>query len=87
VGAWWSRRFFQTDESANVPDAGCLGWVGTVVRTESVNADCISNSLMWNITFKKVYYGRAVVVHAFNPSTWEVEAGGFLSSRPTWSTE
>jgi hypothetical protein len=22
-----------------------------------------------------------VVVHAFSPSTWEVEAGGFLSSR------
>jgi hypothetical protein len=28
-----------------------------------------------------------VVVHAFNPSTWEAEAGGILSSRPTWSTE
>jgi hypothetical protein len=27
------------------------------------------------------------VVHAFNPSTQEVEAGGFLSSRPAWSTE
>ena len=23
----------------------------------------------------------------FNPSTWEAEAGRFLSSRPTWSTE
>jgi hypothetical protein len=22
-----------------------------------------------------------------NPSTWEAEAGGFLSSRPAWSTE
>jgi hypothetical protein len=22
------------------------------------------------------------VVHAFNPSTWEAEAGGFLGSRP-----
>jgi major histocompatibility complex class I len=29
----------------------------------------------------------AVVMHAFNPSTWEAEAGGFLSSRPAWSTE
>jgi hypothetical protein len=28
-----------------------------------------------------------VVAHAFNPSTWEAEAGGFLSSRPTWSTK
>jgi hypothetical protein len=29
----------------------------------------------------------AVVVHVFNPSTWEAEAWGFLSSRPAWSTE
>jgi len=28
-----------------------------------------------------------VVAHAFNPSTWEAEADGFLSSRPAWSTE
>jgi hypothetical protein len=28
-----------------------------------------------------------MVVHAFNPSTWEAEAGRFLSSRPAWSTE
>ena len=30
---------------------------------------------------------RPVVAHAFNPSTWEAEAGRFLSSRPAWSTE
>jgi hypothetical protein len=35
--------------------------------------------------FKKL--GQAVVAHAFNPSTWEAEAGRFLSSRPAWSTE
>jgi hypothetical protein len=28
-----------------------------------------------------------VVVHAFSPSTREAEAGGFLSSRPAWSTK
>jgi hypothetical protein len=28
-----------------------------------------------------------VVVHAFNPSTQEAEAGGFLSLRAAWSTE
>jgi hypothetical protein len=28
-----------------------------------------------------------VVVHAFNPSTWEAEAGEFLSWRPAWSTK
>jgi hypothetical protein len=27
-----------------------------------------------------------LVAHAFNPSTREAEAGGFLSSRPAWST-
>jgi hypothetical protein len=29
----------------------------------------------------------AVVAHAFNPTTQEAEAGGFLSSRPSWSTK
>jgi hypothetical protein len=29
----------------------------------------------------------AVVAQVFNPSTWEAEAGKFLSSRPAWSTE
>jgi hypothetical protein len=29
----------------------------------------------------------AVVAQAFNPSTWEAEAGGFLRLRPAWSTE
>jgi major histocompatibility complex class I len=28
-----------------------------------------------------------VVVHTFNPSTWEAEAGESLSSRPAWSTK
>jgi hypothetical protein len=33
-------------------------------------------------TINKTKRSWAVVVHAFNPSTWEAEAGGFLSSRP-----
>jgi hypothetical protein len=32
-------------------------------------------------------YKPGVVAHAFNPSTREAEAGGFLSSRPAWSTK
>jgi hypothetical protein len=30
---------------------------------------------------------RSVVAHTFNPSTWEAEVGGSLSSRPAWSTK
>jgi hypothetical protein len=35
----------------------------------------------------KGYCSPGIVVHTFNPSTWEAEAGGFLSSRPAWSTK
>ena len=28
-----------------------------------------------------------MVAHAFNPSTREAEAGGFLSSRTAWATQ
>ena len=27
-----------------------------------------------------------IVAHTFNPSTWEAEVGGSMSSRPAWST-
>jgi hypothetical protein len=30
---------------------------------------------------------QAVVAHTFNSSTWEAEAGRFLSLRTTWSTD
>jgi hypothetical protein len=33
------------------------------------------------------FFSLGVVVHAFNSSTWEAEAGGFLSLRPAWSTK
>jgi hypothetical protein len=36
--------------------------------------------------FKNKYLFWVVVLHNFNPSTQEAEAGGFLSSRPAWST-
>jgi hypothetical protein len=44
----------------------------------------LERSLTTNLT---AHPGQVVVVQAFNPSTWEAEAGGFLSSRPAWSTE
>jgi hypothetical protein len=30
---------------------------------------------------------QVVVVHAFNLSTMEAEAGGYLRSKPAWSTD
>jgi hypothetical protein len=36
---------------------------------------------------EKPFLELGVVVHAFNPSTQEAEAGGFLSSRPAGYTE
>jgi hypothetical protein len=40
-----------------------------------------------NLFLKKKKNQPGVLVHAFNPSTREAEAGRFLSLRPTWSTE
>jgi hypothetical protein len=34
---------------------------------------------------KRSLLSRSVVAHTFNPSTWEAEAGGFLSLRSAWS--
>jgi len=40
------------------------------------------------ITEARIFYThQAVVAHAFNPRTWEAEAGRFLSSRPAWFKE
>ena len=43
--------------------------------------------LFWILYYLKHSSSQAVVAHAFKPSTWEAEAGRFLSSRPVWSTE
>jgi hypothetical protein len=45
--------------------------------------ECVSSTE--NI-LKRNSQSWAVVVHAFNPNTWEAEARGFLSSRPAWTT-
>jgi hypothetical protein len=37
--------------------------------------------------FKTATLSQAVVMQAFNPSTWEAEAGEFLNLRPAWSTK
>jgi hypothetical protein len=53
-----------------------------------------SDALFWCVKTATVYLYKTdkspgVVSHALDPSTWEAEAeaGGFLSSRPAWSTK
>jgi hypothetical protein len=40
-----------------------------------------------SLIFKNDLVSWAVVAHAFIPSTWEAETGGFLSWKPAWSIE
>jgi major histocompatibility complex class I len=42
---------------------------------------------MSGMKIEKQLMKPGVVAHAFNLSIWEAEAGGFLSSRPAWSTK
>jgi hypothetical protein len=46
-----------------------------------------SQGYIERLCLKKKQKQPGVVVHAFNPSTREAEASGFLSSRPAWSTK
>jgi hypothetical protein len=46
-----------------------------------------SDNQMVKGQLKNTINSWAVVAHAFNPSTWEAETGGFLSSMAGWSTE
>ena len=47
------------------------------------------NNISWSSCGKlfKSNSGLAVVAYSFNPSTWEAEAGRFLSSQPAWSRQ
>jgi hypothetical protein len=50
----------------------------------SLSSEGVKDSLLW---VKKKGPLQAVVAHVFNSSTWEAEAGRFLSLRPAWSTK
>jgi hypothetical protein len=47
----------------------------------------VSLGYIERLCFKKLSKQPGVVAQAFNSSTWEAEAGGFLSLRPAWSTK
>jgi major histocompatibility complex class I len=55
------------------------------IRNNYIFASIASNETL--PVAKNSFCSQAVAAHTFNPSIWEAEAGGFLSSRPAWSTE
>jgi hypothetical protein len=57
------------------------------VRGQGVSVRCWGKgkNMIKICCIKNVLGESGVVVHTFNPSTWEAEAGRFLSSRPAWS--
>jgi hypothetical protein len=56
-------------------------------RKDTRNTDSEMDMLSHIQRSKKLQEQPGMVVHAFNPSTGEAEAGGFLSSRPACSTK
>jgi hypothetical protein len=55
------------------------------MQTKRLNYLLLYDSCLKEIkTMIKKYQELGSGAHAFNPSTWEAEAGGFLSSRPAW---
>jgi hypothetical protein len=63
------------------------GGAGAKLKYQSSKIVLMPRKCMLLMTAKKGLGIPVVVAHAFNPSTWEAEAGGFLSLRPAWSTE
>jgi hypothetical protein len=81
------RRVYQTLWNWSYRCFVCAGnWIWVSGKAASVlNHWDISQRPIF--LFLRMYFLLGVVAHAFNPSTWGAEAGGFLSSRPAWSTE
>jgi hypothetical protein len=55
-------------------------------QKENIGSFLLLKFLLY-LKIKKDVGSWAVVPHAFNPSTWEAEAGKFLSWRAAWSTK
>jgi hypothetical protein len=69
-----------------MPNKSNLIKIKTVTKHLPRKMEILEQTLM-NFSRPLRTLGPGVVVHAFNPSTWEAETGGFLSSRPAWSTK
>jgi hypothetical protein len=59
------------------------------IQGGGAEASEVNSRLVWDTcdsVFKRIGE-TGVVAQAFSPSTWEAEAGEFLSLRPAWSTK
>ena len=84
VGGWgWggglSNHFAVSCRLKNQP-----GWLQTSFLSST---GCATTRVFLFVCLFLIDCKQGVVAHAFNPSTREAEAGGFLSLRPAWSTE
>jgi major histocompatibility complex class I len=69
---------------------GCILFLtslGGIVKSSLKEQNKVVSPIFFGNNCIKTALRPAVVAHTFNPSTWEAEAGGFLGSRPAWSTE
>ena len=89
----WGASIPLHSKCRGVEDArlqGALRSLGRLESTVCLYPSCAGRgSDTWKMNRQKTnkQKRRAVVAHAFNPSTWEAEAGGSLSSRPAWSAK
>jgi hypothetical protein len=76
-------------------ESGCVAWARYSINSQHQttnkrrgNQSIPASRYNFNNQDSRLCYIKpGMVVNAFNPSTWEAKAGGFLSSRPAWSTE
>jgi hypothetical protein len=87
-GQWWHTPFIPAFERQRLVDLcefeASLVYIVRFRTARAAQRDPASRDK--NKTKQKTNK-LGMVAHAFNPSTWEAEAGRFLSSRPAWSTK
>jgi hypothetical protein len=76
------QGFHKAKDTVNKTKRAPTDWESIFTNNKS-NRGLISNIYK---ELKKLDSSQEVVAHTFNSSPWEAEAGGFLSSRPVWST-
>jgi hypothetical protein len=79
LGCSYEGILSQQQEKDSYLDSRALPLVYILEDMKKQNTRLLFSRMSWSCW--------AVVVHAFNPSTWEAEAGRFLSLRPAWSTK